>query len=74
MCAHIYVCMCVCACARAPLLQNYIRTCTPVQGEWLLELAPHYYELSSFPKCEAKNSLERVAMRKTLMAGGRRHR
>ena len=50
-----------------------MRTCTQIEPEWLLELAPHYYDLASFPKCEAKNSLDRVAMRRKMMAG-QRHR
>jgi hypothetical protein len=29
----------------------------------LLEIAPHYYDLSNFPKCEAKYELE-VAMKR----------
>ena len=30
--------------------KNFIRTVTAVSGEWLVELAPHYYDLSNFPK------------------------
>ena len=26
------------------------RTCTEIEGDWLLEIAPHYYHLESFPK------------------------
>lgn len=44
--------------------KNYIRTCTEVRGEWLLDLAPHYYDLSNFPACEAKRALERLAQAK----------
>ncbi|KAL6078692.1 RNA helicase [Balamuthia mandrillaris] len=40
--------------------KNYIRTVTEVRGEWLLEVAPHYYDLSNFPECEAKRKLERL--------------
>ncbi|KAJ3138426.1 hypothetical protein HDU90_001390 [Geranomyces variabilis] len=43
--------------------KNYIRTCTAVKPEWLLELAPAYYDLKNFPKCEARRVLERVAAR-----------
>ena len=25
--------------------KNYIRTCVDIRGEWLVELAPHYYDL-----------------------------
>ncbi|KNC98504.1 DEAH-box ATP-dependent RNA helicase PRP43 [Spizellomyces punctatus DAOM BR117] len=41
--------------------KNYIRTCTSVRGEWLLEVAPAYYDLENFPKCEARRVLERIA-------------
>ncbi|KAF8117323.1 hypothetical protein N665_0011s0046 [Sinapis alba] len=34
--------------------RNFIRTVTYIQGEWLLDVAPHYYHLSNFPNCEAK--------------------
>jgi pre-mRNA-splicing factor ATP-dependent RNA helicase DHX15/PRP43 len=43
--------------------QNFIRTVTKVEPEWLLTLAPHYYDLSNFPPCEAKVSLARVLKR-----------
>lgn len=38
--------------------KNYIRTVTTTRVEWLVELAPHYYELDNFPECEAKAELE----------------
>ena len=28
--------------------KNYIRTVTDVKGDWLIELAPHYYDLKNF--------------------------
>lgn len=34
-----------------------IRTVTVVRGEWLVEIAPHYYDLSNFPECDAKREL-----------------
>jgi len=40
--------------------RNYIRTCTAVECRWLCEIAPHYYDLANFPKCEAKAELERT--------------
>ena len=46
--------------------KNFIRTCTQVRGEWLLEVAPHYYVPSEFPPCEARRQLEKI------MGGGRR--
>ncbi len=38
--------------------KNYIRTVTDVKPEWLLNLAPQYYDLQNFPHCEAKLQLE----------------
>jgi len=40
--------------------KNYIRTVTEVRAEWLMEMAPHYYDLDNFPQCEAKRALERL--------------
>lgn len=40
--------------------QNFIRNCTAVQGEWLLEVASHYYDMDSFPDCGAKRALMRI--------------
>ena len=37
--------------------KNYIRTVTTTRGEWLVEMAPHYYDLENFPECEAKDEL-----------------
>ncbi|KAJ8600576.1 hypothetical protein CTAYLR_008190 [Chrysophaeum taylorii] len=39
--------------------RNFIRTVTAVECRWLCEIAPHYYDLSNFPKCEARAELER---------------
>ena len=38
---------------------NFIRGCTVVYADWLLEAGPQYYDITSFPKCEAKEALER---------------
>jgi len=46
--------------------KNYIRTITEINGDWLLEIAPHYYDLKSFPQCQAKRSLEKIAQSKNL--------
>ena len=45
--------------------KNYIRICTEVKGDWLIDIAPHYYDLSNFPKCEALRVLERLYARRT---------
>ena len=33
----------------------------PPPRQWLLEIAPHYYDLANFPACSAKRDLERIA-------------
>mmetsp|Transcript_3416 Transcript_3416/g.4807 ORF Transcript_3416/g.4807 Transcript_3416/m.4807 type:complete len:716 (+) Transcript_3416:230-2377(+) len=43
--------------------KNYIRTCSAIRGEWLVEIAPHYYDMSNFPPCEAKQDLESIYRR-----------
>ena len=40
--------------------RNYIRTVTDIKGEWLVDIAQHYYDLSNFPPGEARRSLERL--------------
>jgi pre-mRNA-splicing factor ATP-dependent RNA helicase DHX15/PRP43 len=43
--------------------KNYIRTVTTTNVDWLIELAPHYFDLETFPKCEAKAELEKAYAR-----------
>ena len=43
--------------------KNYIRTVTVTCVDWLVEMAPHYFDLENFPECEAKAELE-LAYRK----------
>jgi pre-mRNA-splicing factor ATP-dependent RNA helicase DHX15/PRP43 len=43
--------------------KNYIRTVTVTSVEWLVELAPHYFDLENFPGCEAKGELEHAYSR-----------
>lgn len=50
--------------------KNFIRTVTAVEGEWLLEQASHYYDLSNFPRCEAQRTLERIAAKGMLKRAG----
>ncbi|MCJ1259136.1 DEAH-box ATP-dependent RNA helicase prp43 [Lignoscripta atroalba] len=57
--------------------KNYIRTVTGVKPEWLLDIAPTYYDLSTFKKGEVKTALTRTVekiKRKEAMkgSGGRR--
>ncbi len=52
--------------------KNYIRTVTQVRPEWLMEISPVYYDLSTFQKGEVKQALERVVekqKRKDALAG-----
>jgi pre-mRNA-splicing factor ATP-dependent RNA helicase DHX15/PRP43 len=54
--------------------KNYVRTLTGVRGEWLLEIAPNYYDISTFPKGEVKTALLRIQermQRRQKMKGGR---
>ena len=44
--------------------KNYIRTVIEVRGDWLVELAPHYFDLSNFPKGDTYRALERLYARK----------
>ncbi len=46
--------------------KNYIRICTEAKGDWLVEVAPHYYDLTNFPECEAKRVLERICERSEI--------
>ncbi|KAJ5527193.1 hypothetical protein N7513_011352 [Penicillium frequentans] len=43
--------------------KNYIRTVTAVKPEWLLDIAPTYYDIDSFPKGELRSALMRAADR-----------
>ncbi|KAJ5629602.1 hypothetical protein N7528_003259 [Penicillium herquei] len=43
--------------------KNYIRTVTAVKPEWLLDIAPTYYDVSTFPKGDLRSSLMRAAER-----------
>lgn len=40
--------------------RNFIRTCTTLKGEWLIDIAPHYYDLTNFPPGECRRVLERM--------------
>ncbi|GLT43098.1 hypothetical protein SLA2020_170700 [Shorea laevis] len=44
--------------------RNFIRTVTDIRGEWLVDIAPHYYDLTNFPNCEARRVLEKVYKKK----------
>jgi pre-mRNA-splicing factor ATP-dependent RNA helicase DHX15/PRP43 len=40
--------------------KNFIRTVTITSVDWLVEIAPHYFDLENFPECEAKYELEKA--------------
>ncbi|CCJ31078.1 unnamed protein product [Pneumocystis jirovecii] len=44
--------------------KNYIRTVTSIKPEWLLEIAPIYYNIDEFPTGDIKTSLQRVQQRR----------
>jgi pre-mRNA-splicing factor ATP-dependent RNA helicase DHX15/PRP43 len=39
--------------------RNYVRTVTIARLDWLLELAPHYYDLENWPEGETKQEIEK---------------
>ncbi|KAJ5997533.1 hypothetical protein N7499_006071 [Penicillium canescens] len=43
--------------------KNYIRTVTAVKPEWLLDIAPTYYDINSFPKGDIRSALTRASER-----------
>lgn len=44
--------------------KKYVRTVTEIKGEWLIEEYEHYYDLSNFPACSAKNALQMLYQQK----------
>ncbi|OZC11640.1 RNA helicase HRH1 domain protein [Onchocerca flexuosa] len=38
--------------------KNFIRTVTDVKPEWLVQMAPQYYDMTTFPECDAKKKLQ----------------
>ena len=47
---------------------NFIRTVTSVHADWLVDMAPHFYDLGNFPQCEARRVLERVVEKQARLA------
>ena len=37
-----------------------------MRGEWLVDIAPHYFDLANFPQGECRRVLERCARRRIL--------
>ncbi|KAL8831836.1 MAG: hypothetical protein Q9170_005132 [Blastenia crenularia] len=55
--------------------KNYIRTVTVVKPEWLLDIAPNYYDLATFTQGPVKSALERTVQkirRKEMTSGKNR--
>ena len=48
--------------------KKYVRTVTEIKGEWLIDMAEHYYDLSNFPSCSAKNALQQLYMQRERMS------
>ncbi|EJT98247.1 P-loop containing nucleoside triphosphate hydrolase protein [Dacryopinax primogenitus] len=44
--------------------RSYIRTVTEIRPEWLLEFAPTYYDVKTFPDGETKRSLLRILQKR----------
>lgn len=44
--------------------KNFIRTVTTVRPDWLLDIAPEYYDLETFPDCAARRSLISISRRR----------
>jgi pre-mRNA-splicing factor ATP-dependent RNA helicase DHX15/PRP43 len=40
--------------------RNFVRTVASVRVDWLVDLAPHYYDLENWPEGETKEELERA--------------
>ncbi|KAJ2918940.1 hypothetical protein MD484_g1498, partial [Candolleomyces efflorescens] len=51
----------------------YIRTVSEVKPEWLLEYAPAYYDLRTFPDSETKRALQRAANKSSTVSIGKRN-
>lgn len=43
--------------------KKYIRTVLEIKPEWLLAIAPDYYDMDHFPACEAKRKLEHIKLK-----------
>jgi pre-mRNA-splicing factor ATP-dependent RNA helicase DHX15/PRP43 len=49
--------------------RNYIRNVIDLKAEWLLEVAPQYYNIDAFPNCSAKADLIAAEKRMSYMRG-----
>ncbi|KAK2766919.1 DEAH-box ATP-dependent RNA helicase prp43 [Arachnomyces sp. PD_36] len=57
--------------------KQFVRTVTAVKGEWLLDISPNYYDISTFPKGEVRTALlraaERMARKEKMRGAGKKH-
>ncbi|KAI8450686.1 pre-mRNA-splicing factor ATP-dependent RNA helicase prp43 [Phakopsora pachyrhizi] len=44
--------------------RNFIRICSEVKPEWLLDFAPLYYDMNTMPASETKRALQRVLLKR----------
>lgn len=44
--------------------RNFIRICTEVKPEWLLDFAPMYFDMSTMPDGETKRALQRIIIKR----------
>ena len=44
--------------------KHYIRTVIDIDGAWLIDVAPHYFDLSNFPLGDARRALERLYLKR----------
>lgn len=52
--------------------QNYIRTVSKIDVSWLVNIAPHYYDLENWPEGETKVELEDAYRSKALSSNRKR--
>lgn len=46
--------------------KNYIQIITVIEGEWLIDLAPKYYDMTNFPPGAAREELLGIIRRKEM--------
>ena len=46
--------------------KHFIQTITAVEGEWLLDMAPKYYDMSNFPPGAAREELLAIIRRRQM--------
>lgn len=52
--------------------KNMLRTVTLLRGEWLVQQAPHYFDLTNFPRSAAKHALQRLYEKQEAAAARQR--